>query len=131
MVHHASDVQALTDAKEQVKMCLKHFELSNFTMSEGLPYVIECMSLGILYKFVLIFYITIFQLATFKSRMTETEEKWKSAENNLQDCKASWEEQKRLHVEELNKLVSRCEELTSQNALLHEQGEKVLKYFVW
>ena len=64
-------------------------------------------------------------METFESRMTETEEKWKAAENNLQECKASWEEQKRLHVEELNKLVSRCEELTSQNALLHQQGEKV------
>ena len=64
-------------------------------------------------------------METFDSRLAESEEKWKTAENNLNECKASWEEQKRLHAEELGKLTSRCEELTSQNALLHEQGEKV------
>lgn len=69
--------------------------------------------------------LTIFQLETFESRFAETEEKRKNAESNLNECKASWEEQKNLHKAELEKLVSRCEELTSQNALLHEQGEKV------
>lgn len=69
--------------------------------------------------------LTKFQLETFESRLAETEEKWKTTENNLNECKASWEEQKRLHAEELGKLVSRCEELTDQNTLLHQQGEKV------
>lgn len=61
-----------------------------------------------------------------ESRVAESEEKLKTAENNLKESKASWEEQRRLHSEEVKKLVTRCEELTSQNALLHEQGEKVL-----
>lgn len=62
----------------------------------------------------------------FESRVAEYEEKWKTAESNLNESKASWEEQRRLHSEEVKKLVTRCEELASQNALLHEQGEKVL-----
>lgn len=61
-----------------------------------------------------------------ESRVAESEEKLKTAENNLNESKASWEKQRRLHSEEVKKLVTRCEELTSQNALLHEQGEKVL-----
>ncbi|XP_028412966.1 nucleoprotein TPR-like isoform X2 [Dendronephthya gigantea] len=81
LVHHASDVQALTLAKEQ--------------------------------------------LETFESRLAETEEKRKNAEGNLNECKASWEEQKNIHKGELEKLVSRCDELKNQNALLHEQGEKL------
>jgi hypothetical protein len=70
-------------------------------------------------------------LQTFESRLAESEEKWKTAENNLNECKASWEEQKRLHEEEMGKLTSRCEELTSQNALLHEQGEKVATVYLF
>ena len=64
-------------------------------------------------------------METFQSRLVETEEKWKTAEGNLSESKASWEEQKHHHAEELEKLVLRCEELSNQNALLHQQGEKV------
>ena len=64
-------------------------------------------------------------METFESRLVGSEDKWKTAENNLNECKASWEEQKHLREEEIKKLTSRCEELTNQNALLHEQGEKV------
>lgn len=69
-----------------------------------------------------------FQLETLESRLAETHQQWKTAENSLTESKASWEEHKRLHAEELKKLTARCEELTSQNTLLHQQGEKVVLF---
>ncbi|XP_046856770.1 nucleoprotein TPR-like isoform X3 [Xenia sp. Carnegie-2017] len=81
LLHHASDVQALTTAKQQ----LEDVEL----------------------------------------RLAEAEMNNKRAESSLNECKASWEEKYRLQAQELSNIVSRCEELTNQNALLHEQGEKL------
>lgn len=81
LVNHASDVKALTQAKQQ--------------------------------------------LETFNVRLEEAEEKWKEAVNKLNESQISWEGQKKIQVKEVEKLVSRCGELVTQNSLLHEQGEKL------